>query len=263
MRSWRAEVDDLLDSGIPPGPTVSTSDDRARVDQFATVVGRFQNAALRPHWPVIRATAASHADALALLLATGGADAVLRNLHPWVTWDDPILTVRGERSVVCAATCPHWTFEISATFSEPVSLEGRGLALVPSVLATGVSVNKPCDTDDDGRSWYLTFPVPWDWGLPVDAHHHRALIDLLGATRATVLDALLGRTLTTSELARRISISRASASEHASVLRSAGLVTSSREGPRVYHSLTSMGIQLATGRGGVTFTGRVADRGPV
>ncbi len=44
------------------------------------------------------------------------------------------------------------------------------------------------------------------------------------------------------------------------MLRSAGLVTSSREGARVYHSLTSMGVQLATGEAGVRFTGTVADR---
>ena len=114
---------------------------------------------------------------------------------------------------------------------------------------------EPADPD---RPCQLIYPVPWDWSTSADSHR-QAMADLLGATRATVLDALLGRTLTTSELALLTHISPASASEHATVLRTAGLLTSSREGPRVYHRLTSMGIGLATRGSGVTFTGTVAD----
>ncbi len=131
--------------------------------------------------------------------------------------------------------------------------------LVPSVLATGMGVFEPEESDADDRPWELVYPVPWDWTVERGSHR-RALADLVGATRATVLDSLLGRTLTTSELARATQISLPSASEHASVLRAAGLLASSREGARVYHRLTTVGIALAAGGSGVTFTGRFADQ---
>jgi DNA-binding transcriptional ArsR family regulator len=46
-----------------------------------------------------------------------------------------------------------------------------------------------------------------------------------------VLDSRATRHVTTSELARQAGISTASASEHASVLRRAGLITSHRDEP--------------------------------
>ncbi|WP_394296739.1 ArsR/SmtB family transcription factor [Nocardiopsis gilva] len=66
---------------------------------------------------------------------------------------------------------------------------------------------------------------------------------LLGRTRASVLRTL-STDHTTGELARRLDISMASASEHASLLRAAGLVASERQGNTVRHSLTPLGMEL-------------------
>ncbi len=48
----------------------------------------------------------------------------------------------------------------------------------------------------------------------------------------------------TTELARRLSISAAAASQHATVLRKANLITTSRDGKAVLHTVTSMGAAL-------------------
>ena len=74
-----------------------------------------------------------------------------------------------------------------------------------------------------------------------------SLTALLGRTRASVLDILATVPSTTSELAQRGGMSLSSASEHASVLRAAGLVASHRRGTAVVHSATPLGLQLLGG----------------
>jgi DNA-binding transcriptional ArsR family regulator len=50
----------------------------------------------------------------------------------------------------------------------------------------------------------------------------------------------------TTELSRRVAVSIASASEHAAVLREAGLLHSRRQGSQVLHTVTSLGASLLT-----------------
>ncbi|GAB3160008.1 hypothetical protein GCM10027059_07160 [Myceligenerans halotolerans] len=73
-----------------------------------------------------------------------------------------------------------------------------------------------------------------------------ALAALLGRTRARALRELAGSASTTL-LAQRMDISPASASEHTTVLRRAGLVTSQRDGRRVVDVLTELGQGLLEG----------------
>ena len=74
-----------------------------------------------------------------------------------------------------------------------------------------------------------------------------ALGKLLGQNRAIVLSRIADG-CTTSELARRAGVSLASASQHATVLREAGLITTRRDGGAVFHSLTSLGAELLAGQ---------------
>ena len=67
---------------------------------------------------------------------------------------------------------------------------------------------------------------------------------LMGGTRAAVIQILADQELTTSELARAVGVSVASASHHASVLRVAGLLESKRDGQRMLHRLTVLGAAL-------------------
>jgi DNA-binding transcriptional ArsR family regulator len=85
-------------------------------------------------------------------------------------------------------------------------------------------------------------------GYPIERNRQelarrKPLADLLGRTRAAVLGAVNGGRSTT-ELARAVGTSIASASQHAAVLRSAGLISTHRTGPSVCHWLTPLGESL-------------------
>lgn len=73
-----------------------------------------------------------------------------------------------------------------------------------------------------------------------------ALGPLVGRTRAAIMKSL-AESCTTTELGRRIGISAASASQHTSVLRSAGLITTHRRLNTARHSLTPLGAALLDG----------------
>lgn len=74
-------------------------------------------------------------------------------------------------------------------------------------------------------------------------HHSHALEQLIGATRAAVLDSLTSP-INTTDLARKLSVSVPAASRHTTVLRRAGLISSIRRGQSLQHYPTSLGINL-------------------
>jgi DNA-binding transcriptional ArsR family regulator len=149
-------------------------------------------------------------------LLHGGVDDLLRGLHLDIAWDAPVLTTYGLRE--------------GPAFD--VTLDGRGLLLYPSSLTSECLV---LDTPD--RRPVLVYPCA---DLPMADDPDEAtdvLADLLGRTRAAVLRSLVACASTT-QLARRTGISLASASEHARVLRNAGLITTHRTSGTALHSLT-------------------------
>jgi DNA-binding transcriptional ArsR family regulator len=155
-------------------------------------------------------------------LLQGGVEGLLTSLHPDIEWNAPILTTHGQG--------PGPTFDIH--------LAGRGLELYPSSLTS-----EALALDVPGRRPVLIYPtidLPLADEIDVDA-----LADLLGRTRATVLRALT-TSATTTQLARRTGISLASASEHARVLRNAGLITTHRSAGTAHHSLTPTAHRLLT-----------------
>ncbi|MFB9397296.1 helix-turn-helix domain-containing protein [Streptomyces echinatus] len=74
-------------------------------------------------------------------------------------------------------------------------------------------------------------------------HAADTLTPLLGRTRAAVL-ASLRHPATTTETADRVGISLPSASQHTTVLRNAGLITTTRTGTAVLHTLTPLSTAL-------------------
>lgn len=66
---------------------------------------------------------------------------------------------------------------------------------------------------------------------------------MLGRTRLNALLALTAEH-TTSELARHLRVSNATASAHATALRGAGLITTARAGRAVLHRRTALGDLL-------------------
>jgi DNA-binding transcriptional ArsR family regulator len=155
-------------------------------------------------------------------LLQGGVEGLLAGLHPDIEWEAPILSAHG--------LGPGKVYNLD--------LAGRGLLLYPSPLTAEFLV-----LDVPGRRPVLTYPsadLAFDDEIEADA-----LADLLGRTRAAVLRALTSGASTT-QLSRRTGISLASASEHARVLRNAGLITTHRTGGTAHHSLTLTAHRLLT-----------------
>ncbi|WP_326766809.1 winged helix-turn-helix domain-containing protein [Streptomyces sp. NBC_01591] len=152
----------------------------------------------------------------------GGTDAMLRTFGPGLRWRPPVL-------------------EADYPVETDMRLEGRGLLLIPSYFCH----RAPVALADPSLPPTLVYParavVPGPTPPPPSGGPR--LARLLGHTRAAVLESLDGE-CTTSELARRVGVSVSSASEHAAVLRNAGLVSSNRLRNSVHHSLTPVGFAL-------------------
>ncbi|MEU7018628.1 winged helix-turn-helix domain-containing protein [Streptomyces sp. NPDC046385] len=127
-----------------------------------------------------------------------------------------------------------------------VRLAGRGLVLLPTFHHPA----GPLLQDLPGRPVVLTYPA--GPGLPPvpdgPAPRDEALAPVLGRTRAELL-RLLAAPHTTTDLARALRVSNATASAHAAALRGAGLVTTRRTGRSVTHERTPLGTLLVVDTG--------------
>ncbi|HEY0696676.1 MAG TPA: helix-turn-helix domain-containing protein [Micromonospora sp.] len=154
-------------------------------------------------------------------LAGGGVSQLLTSFGPGWRWNPPVL-------------------EIDTWFDDELAVDSRGLVLAPSLFLERVSV-----TDDGENAPVLGYPVPRDVPPAVGepAVPVGALDALLGRTRAAVLRAALAGGGTT-EIARRVGVSPGSVSEHARVLREAGLLVTRRLGQTALHTATRRGRGL-------------------
>ncbi|HEX5302618.1 MAG TPA: winged helix-turn-helix domain-containing protein [Streptosporangiaceae bacterium] len=182
---------------------------------------------IQPYWHRIKATLHAEQAARRRTLTREGVAQLLASLQgPRIRWRPPVL-------------------EIGMPSHVDMDLGGRGLALIPSVfIGRDPSLHEnPNDEDetprlilpaaDAGRAWI------WERRQSPGA----ALAALVGRNRAAVL-ASVADGCTTTELARRAGVSLAAASQHAAVLRGAGLIASRRQGSAVLHVLTPLGAEL-------------------
>ncbi|GAA1850284.1 winged helix-turn-helix domain-containing protein [Myceligenerans crystallogenes] len=182
----------------------------------------FHEHAVLPVWPRVRRAVDADRSARTQVIAAAGVQAMLSSIHPSARWSDGILTVE------------------SRGVDRAVHLGGRGLTVVPSFFGC----RRPVTRADPALDPVLVVPVARELlRLDPSPDQEGALVALLGRTRAGALREL-ARSRTTTALAQRMDISPASASEHASVLRKAGLVASQREGRHVVHVLTDLGRGL-------------------
>ncbi|MBO0608723.1 ArsR/SmtB family transcription factor [Myceligenerans salitolerans] len=184
----------------------------------------FHAHAVQPVWPRVRRVVDADRSARTQVLAASGVEAILSTLHPATTWSGSVLTVH------------------SRMMDRDVHLAGRGLTLLPSYFCWRM----PITLADPELAPVLVFPVAHEQHLVDDPGGEGALAALLGRTRARALREIAGSASTTL-LAQRMDISPASASEHTTVLRRAGLVASQRDGRRVVHVLTELGQGLLEG----------------
>lgn len=177
---------------------------------------------LEPDWSRIRAVLDGDLDYRAQQLSHFGARKMFEHLDSRVRWDDGVLWVDRLEDQV-------W-----------VDVDGRGLPLIPSVFVQG-AITQTSPT----RAPSLVYPARgrgavWDMGRTAP---NRALTNLLGTQRATIL-TLLDAPTTTGELAAALAVSPSAASQHLRVLREAAVVRRVRQGRSVLYVRTSLGDEL-------------------
>jgi hypothetical protein len=197
---------------------LAAGDDVALARLVAALRGYF-DVVLAPMWPALAAQVAVDRYERSQALLAGGYDSLFAGLRPLLRWRPPVLELDGPAS--------------PAEFE----LNGQGLLLMPSVFGA-VGPFPPAGDWPSMLVYRISADGPW-----TPRHPGTALAALLGRTRAAVLLAVAAG-CTTTELSRRVGVSLASASQHAAVLRGAGLVTTRRERSSVLHSLTPLGASL-------------------
>ncbi|WFB09697.1 helix-turn-helix domain-containing protein [Streptomyces sp. LX-29] len=202
------------------------------LERLVSALRAYHQAAIAPYWPHIQARIEADRATRGRALLDGGADGLLASLPSTMRWRPPVL-------------------EVDYPADRDLRLGGRGLLLLPSFFCrrTPVTYRNPDLTP------VLVYPVehtpecapPRPLCQPVSAPGKtHSLGKLVGQTRSAVLQGV-GGGCTTSELARRVGVSLASASQHASVLREAGLLLTLRQGGAVLHTLTPLGAALLRG----------------
>ncbi|WP_331766238.1 winged helix-turn-helix domain-containing protein [Embleya sp. NBC_00896] len=220
-----------------PAPTPLWIRDLHRGDADAwQLLRRAQHAAfdtvLGPVWPLVQDLHRAEFTRHALTVAEHGIGAALTALVPGTRLREDVWEIDG----------PGGEWDIKP--------RGRGMVLLPTFHWTG----HPLVSLVPDRPLVVTYPA--GPGLPLSpdgvgaaGSAEDALAGVLGRTRVDVL-FLLAEEHTTGDLARRLGVSAATASTHATALRGAGLITTVRAGRAVLHRRTALGsllIQRHTG----------------
>ncbi|MFD5148115.1 ArsR/SmtB family transcription factor [Streptomyces sp. NPDC058401] len=226
----RAELEHIAfhPSQLSWARNLAAGDLGARRD-FAAGLTACNEALVAPYWNRTRSHVEAVRAAFARTLLDGGIERLLEGMCvPLVRWRAPVLEVRYHRHV-------------------EVHLRGRGLVIAPTVFLW----RDPAllwDSQDETSAPTLAIPTIGDaqvgaalWGAEQAADP--SLRALLGRTRAAALQVAT-EGCSTTELARRLNVSIAAASEHATVLRNAHLITTSRRGKSVVHTVTPLGAEL-------------------
>lgn len=201
---------------------------------IADAVRDYHTIAIRPYETQLRSHVEADRSKRSRALQCGGVQRLLSTLHPKLRWRSPVLELR------------------TVSVHREVHLGGRGLRLIPSFFCWG----SPIMLRDPELPPVLVYPVD---------HHHSGwerttggleradtkspCAALLGNTRAAALEVVAAG-CTTSELARRLNVSPATATHHTAILRDAGLISSHRTGGSVRHTLRSLGEALLRGESG-------------
>lgn len=222
----RAELE-LLGAQRPlPGWARGLADGDIRVfEGLGRALRSYHDAVLQPDWSAIRAHVEADRAKRMRALAHGGVEGLLRSFSPMLRWRPPFL-------------------EADYPVTQELVLGGRGLLLQPSYFCC----RTPVTLVDPELTPVLVYPIAQDVRSRAAGPTGNSLTALIGATRAAVLWSI-GDGCTTTELSRRACTSIASASQHATVLRAAGLITTRREGSAVLHTLTPLGRDLLAAEG--------------
>jgi DNA-binding transcriptional ArsR family regulator len=210
----------------PPAAQALAADQKQALDRLAEAVLTYHHVAVAPYWQPIAAAFDAARAARARTLTDGGLDLLLASLHPRIRWNPPVLELVGYRD------------------GERLDLDGRGLLISLGVLAPVPRASE--FTTAGGRVPLLLAPIrerPSLAALDANGVPAAGLAALLGRTRARALRAITVG-CTTTELARALGVAPNTASEHATVLRNARLISTRRHRNAVLHTLTPLGAAL-------------------
>ncbi|MFI1935626.1 winged helix-turn-helix domain-containing protein [Streptomyces purpureus] len=219
--------------------------DRPSVQRLAAALRECHRVGVSPYWDRVHHHLDGEVARRGRLMVQGGVTTLLDSMRPMAMWKSPVLEIPGYRPLIHTSTDFH--------------LAGRALVLAPSVFCGPVPQLFATAQADTAVMVYPALNNPIDaaglWAHPAVTRHADApvppaLSALLGRTRAVVLCVIADHpACTTTQLARRAGISPASASEHATTLRSAGLTTLTRERKTALHTLTHLGLTLLNTNG--------------
>ncbi|WP_405727507.1 helix-turn-helix domain-containing protein [Streptomyces sp. NBC_01537] len=216
-----------------PSWTRRLGDDPLVLQQLADSMHLLHTTVMAPYWPHVVTDLAADRAARIRELLHGGVERLLTGLYPpRIRWTPPTEVA------------------MASGMQGDLRLEGRGLLLVPSLFGSESPVIDP----DAEPQPFLTYPANLGAALtpltpfsaePAAANAPEALTALLGRTRAAVLHAIATHPgCNTAELAGVLGIGASGASQHATVLRQAGLVTTLRHRNSAVHTPTSTGLSL-------------------
>ncbi|WP_233219680.1 helix-turn-helix transcriptional regulator [Micromonospora sp. RP3T] len=205
---------------LPSSATALARGEPEVLQNLTDTMARYQSLAVTPYWARVQAAVEADRARRARAMLDGGAEGLLASLRPAMRWGGGVLEV------------------LDYPDSRELHLDGRGLLLVPSFFCS----RTPVALVDPTLPPVLVYPVDRLGGLTPGngAGQSEALAALLGRTRAAVLQ-VADEGCTTGEMARRLRISAAAASQHTTVLRNAGLLVSHRDRNTVLHTLTPLG----------------------
>jgi DNA-binding transcriptional ArsR family regulator len=213
-------------------PEAHAAPEGAELSQVRATISSFSRVAVEPYWRQVRRQLELEHELRMRVAATKGFDGLLQTLHPTLSWKYPVL-------------------ENSGPVDGEMRLDGRGVLLAPSLFL----MKRQCaiiENERFSRLPAIVFPASQDVEVElqlaeVSADERVALGALIGHSRAGVLE-VLAEGCTTGELSRRMGLSLAGASKHATVLRQAGLVTTLRHRNTAFHVATPLGQALLRGR---------------
>ncbi|MGJ5759379.1 MarR family transcriptional regulator [Streptomyces galbus] len=206
-----------------------TEGESEAMHRLGSAIRRYHERLLARPWPRIRKVIEEERVLRARDLLDAGVEHMLNSIHPTARWEPPVLRV-------------------DYPVHQDMVLNGRGLLLIPSYFCWG----RPITLRDPELNPVLVYPANRGLRLLTEGAgtaQRAALARLLGRTRAAVLEEIAASNdATGGQLARRLGISAASASEHAATMRDANLIISQRVANSVRHSLSPLGQALLEGR---------------
>jgi len=241
LRFFSDELDSILASsddqiraelgrcyGRNPPPVVQRLRDEGRraLMQVLDAARVLYRECLAPDWGDMRRALDADVQRRVHTVAERGPAAMLDSIHSLLAWHET-----GTLTLLPA----------SGAARPPVrhSLAGQGLQIRPNLF-----LDKCCCVRQPGRPAALLCPASSGARTGRPPRPADGLPALIRPARSRALRAIGQGPCTTTELAATLGIAPSSASAHTNVLRTAGLISTTRHGRQVQHCLTTLGHDL-------------------